>query len=175
MREEGAEALAHLALADVGVTVAVRAELDVRVVHVEAAEAVEPDALVDLAEGRVDGVRVGHVDARDPEVARVEAEPELRVAVKAVEERGELVDRTADRAAGPGRVLEQEPRRALTGGERLFERRCRVLEAGLETGAEVGADVEDDAVGLDRAGDADRVQQGVARLLPERLVRPSRG
>ena len=82
--------------------VAVRAQLGGGVVHVEAAEAVQADPLVDLDERRVVGRRVGDVDARDPEVAGVEAEPEPRMAVEPVDERGELVDRAADRAAGSG-------------------------------------------------------------------------
>ena len=89
-------------LPDVRVPVAVRPQLGGRVVDVEATEPVEADPLVDLAEGRVVGLRIGDVDARDPEMAGVEAEPQARVAVEPVDERRELVDRAADRAAGAG-------------------------------------------------------------------------
>ena len=105
--EEHAEAFAHHSLEDVGVPVAVRAELGGRVVEMEAAQTVEADALVDLVEGRSEGLRVGDVDSRHPEVAGVEAQAEARVAVEAVDEDGELVHGAADRPAGSGRVLEQ--------------------------------------------------------------------
>jgi hypothetical protein len=107
IREEGAEPFAHQALEDVGVPVAVRAELGSRVVEVEAAQTVEADALVDLVEGRGEDRRVGDVDSRHPQVAGVQAEAEARVAVEAVDEDGELVHGAADRPAGSGRVLEQ--------------------------------------------------------------------
>ena len=110
MREEGAEALAELALEHVRVPVAVRAERRRRVVDVQRAQPVEPDPVVDLGERRRHGVRIADVDSRDVEVAGVEADAEPRVAVERVDERRELVDRAADRAAGAGRVLEQEPR-----------------------------------------------------------------
>jgi hypothetical protein len=45
-----------------------------------------------------------------------------------------------------------------------------VPEPLLEAGAEVGADVEDDPVRLDRTRHADRVEEGGARLVPDRLV-----
>ena len=52
MGEERAEALADLALEDVRVAVAVRAERGRAVVHVQRAQAVEPDRLVDLVDQR---------------------------------------------------------------------------------------------------------------------------
>ena len=102
VREEGAEAFAHLATADVRVPVAVRPQLGGRVVDVEATEPVEADPLVDLAEGRVVGLRIGDVDARDPEMTGVEAEPQARMADEPVDQCRELVDRAADRPAGAG-------------------------------------------------------------------------
>jgi hypothetical protein len=59
MSEEDAELLAHQPVADVVVPVAVRPERRLRVVHVQAAQAVEPDALVELADQLVEHCLVG--------------------------------------------------------------------------------------------------------------------
>ena len=61
MGEERAEALADLALEDVGVAVAVRAERRRAVVDVQRPQPVEADRLVDLGDERVDRARVGDV------------------------------------------------------------------------------------------------------------------
>ena len=82
---------------------------DLGVVDVEALEPIQADAAVELAERRVQGDLVGDVDTGHPPVARVQADPEARMPVEAVEDRRELVDRPADRAARAGRVLEHEP------------------------------------------------------------------
>ena len=91
------------------------------------------------------------------------------MAVEAFGEDGELVHGTADRPAGSGRVLEQEPGGAFAGVQRLLEGRRRLIQPPVETGAEVGADVEHDPVGLDRTGDLDGLQ--LARGLPDLRVR----
>ena len=75
---------------------------------------------------------VGDVDARRVPVAGVEAEPEPRVMVERVVDRGELVGRAADRAAGAGRVLHQQPEVVGRQLEQLAERGNDLLEAGLE-------------------------------------------
>jgi hypothetical protein len=49
VREEDAELLAHQPVADVVVPVSVRAERHLGVVHVQAAEPVEPDRAIQLA------------------------------------------------------------------------------------------------------------------------------
>ena len=51
------------------------------------------------------------------------------------------------------------------------ERGHDALEAGLEAGAEMRPDVEDDRVGVDRAGDVDGVLERRDRLLVELVVR----
>src|SRR5919197_736521 len=79
-------------------------------VGVEDAQPVETDSLIHLVEHGVERGSLCHVDAGDVEVARVEAEAEALVPSERVEEHRELVDRTADRSAGPRRVLHQEPR-----------------------------------------------------------------
>src|SRR3954468_11966245 len=70
--------------------------------------------------------------------------------VEAIEQRLQLVERPADRAAGAGRVLDQKPRVAVAALEDLRERAAGAGERGPEPCAQVGADVEDDAVGADR-------------------------
>ena len=111
-------------------TVAIRAEGRVGVVDVQAAQPIEPDRVVEVRERLVERVGVGDVDARDPPVARVEADPEPLVPVEAVEQRGELVDGTPDRAAGPCGVLEDEPEPLVGQLEQLAQRRDGSLVAG---------------------------------------------
>ena len=100
----------------------------------------------------VDHRRIGDVVARGVEVARVEADPEPRMPVEPVEQRLQLLERAADRAAGAGRVLDQQPRVAVAALEDLRERAARCASSpASKPGAEMRADVEDDAVGADRA------------------------
>ncbi len=87
--------------------VEVRPERRRRVVDVQAAQPVEPDAAVELGNRRVERRGVGDIDARGPPVAGVEADTESRVTVDGVDERGELVERAADRATGARAVLQQ--------------------------------------------------------------------
>ena len=81
------------------------------VVDVQRAQPVEPDPCVDLAR-RARRPPLGSVDvvAGGVEVARVEADAEPRMAVEPLEQRLQLLERAADRAAGAGRVLHQQPR-----------------------------------------------------------------
>ena len=88
---------------------------------------------------------VGDVVARHVEVARVEADAEPRVPVERLVERRQLVDGAADRAAGAGGVLHQEPGVSEQRSSACAQRRHDALEARLEAGAQVRADVEDDA------------------------------
>ena len=83
-------------------------------------------------------------------MARVEAQPEPGVVVERVVDRGELVGRAPDRAAGAGRVLHQQPEVVGRQLEELPQSGHDVLEPRLEPGPEVRADVEDDALGADR-------------------------
>ena len=135
--EENAHACGDLALAEVRVAVAVRAERRRGVVHVQRPQPVEADPLLDLVDAGVQRRAVRHVDARDPQVAGVEADAEPRVPVEVVHEDRQFVDRAADGPAGSGRVLDQEPGRLRTALERALESRNDVLEPRLESGAEV--------------------------------------
>src|SRR4051812_41146262 len=149
VREEDAELAAEHTLADVRVSVAVRTERVPRVVDVQRAQAVEADQVVELVEQIVDDLALRDVDARDEQMARVEADAEAPVPVARVKELRELVERAADRAARACGVLDQKPRRVGAELERVVDRRNGALHACLEPGAEVRADVEDDAVRVD--------------------------
>src|SRR5581483_607440 len=116
----------------------------------------EADARVELRDERVHLCRIRHVVTRDEEVARVEAETQPGVAVEALEERVQLVERAPDRPACARGVLHQEPRVAFAAFEDLRERLARAVETAVESGAEMRADVEDDAVRADRARRVDR-------------------
>ena len=76
MREKDAELLAHQPVADVVVAISVRAEGRLRVVHVQAAQPLEPELLVELGDRGLECGLVGHVDARGPPVAGVDADTE---------------------------------------------------------------------------------------------------
>src|SRR2546421_4583002 len=171
MREENAEPLTEQALADVVVPVAVRPERGLRVVHMQRPEPLEADALVDLGEHAVELLTLRDVVAGGVEMAGVEADAEPLVSTQGVVERRELVDRAADRIAGAGRVLDQQPGGLRATFERLSQRRHSALQADLEAGALVRADMEDDPVGLDRAADVHGVFQRGDRLLIELVVR----
>src|SRR6476660_4816205 len=121
VRQEDAELLAELPLEDVRVPVAVRGEWRRGVVDVQRPEPVEADRRVELVETRVERCRVGHVHAGDPEMARVEADAEPRVATEPIVDRCELLDRAPDRPPGAGGVLHQEPRVARAQLEPLLE------------------------------------------------------
>ena len=117
-------------------------------------------------EQRVELAAVGDVVAGGEQVARVEADAEPRVGVESVVERGQLLERAADRAARACGVLHAEPGRVVAVLERLGQRRRDPLDRGLEPRAQVRADVEDDGLGLDRAGGVDgRAQRGDALLV----------
>src|SRR3954447_21798706 len=105
MREEGAEALAHLTLEDVRVPVAVRAERGGAVVHVQRAQAIEPGRRAELLDELVDLLRVGDVVARGVQMARVEAQAEAGMPVEPLEQRVQLCERAPDRGSRPGGVL----------------------------------------------------------------------
>src|SRR5205823_1280367 len=171
MREKYPEVLTEEALADVVVPVAVRCKRSLGVVHVQRPESVEADPLVDLGEHSVELLTLRHVVTGDIEMARVEAEPEALVCWQGFVESRELLDRAPDRSPGAGRVLHQQPGRLRATFERLAQCRHSALQTDVEAGALVRAHVEDDAVGLDRAGDVHRVLQRGDRLLVDLVVR----
>ena len=112
MGEEDTELLSQQAVADVLVPVEVRAEGCFGVVHMQAAQPVEPDQPVDVLHDAVELGGVGDVVPGDVEVARVEADAEPRVPVEALDEDGELFERASDRAARAGGSAPDRPGRA---------------------------------------------------------------
>ena len=67
--------------AQVLVAVEPRAALGLRVVQVDHDQPIEPDPGVEVGQERVDGVRVGEIDAGRPGMRRVEAEPDRASAI----------------------------------------------------------------------------------------------
>ena len=170
MAEEGCEPVADEALADELVAIAIRAERCLRVVHVEDAEAVEPDRGVELLERGVERGGIGHVDAGGPPVAGVETDAEPRVAIRRVRERGELGDRPADRPACTGGVLHAEPEVVGRQLEELAKRGLDERDGFVEPEAEVRADVEDDRLGADRVRRLHRRAERHERVLAYRGI-----
>src|SRR3954452_21380626 len=101
--------------------VAVRAEVRLRVVHVQALQSLEADGGDALVEHRLDSLRRADLEARREEVTRVQADANPVVPAAALNEVRELGERTAERALRPRRVLEQQ-RAALGLGECEAER-----------------------------------------------------
>ena len=94
---------------------------------------VEPDAFVDLGHDRVHRRRVAHVDARDEEMTRVEADAEPFVSSERLEDDGELLDRSADGSTRACRVLHQQPRPVVAPVQHLSQGRHDALQADVES------------------------------------------
>src|SRR4051794_35518632 len=114
--EHRAAVLAQLALADVGVAVAVGAQLALRVVEVQRAEGVEADERRTLVEHACQPVGGPDVEAAGVQVAGVQAHAEPLVAAGGVDQAGQLVEGPAQRSAGARGVL-QVQRAALALGQ----------------------------------------------------------
>ena len=99
-------ALADLAVAEVHVAVAVRAERVHRVVAVQRAEPVEPDDAVELVQHLGQVVRGADVVARGEQVAGVEADAEPLVPAGDLDQPRQLLERAPERPARAGGVLE---------------------------------------------------------------------
>jgi hypothetical protein len=150
MAEDDAQLAPDQAVARVGMQVAARAEGQRCVVHVQAHEPVEPDPLVELAHELVHARRIADVDARRPQVARVEADADPPRAAELVEHPRDVVDGEAHRVPGTGGVLDDEPgpRPLVALAERDLKRRDHLVEGCVEAASQVASEVEDDAVGL---------------------------
>ena len=150
MRQERGETVADEPLPDELVAVAVRAERRRRVVDVQNAKALEPDLLVEVAEGGVERFLVGHVDP-DAHQWHESMQTPRRMAADGVGERGKLVDRAPDRPAGACGVLDAQPEPVSRQLEELAHRGRDDGDRPVEAVAEVRAGVEHDRVGVDRA------------------------
>src|SRR3954454_3247250 len=171
MSEEGTQALAHRAFEDVRVAVAVRPALRRAVVDVQRPDPVAAHAAVDLRDELVDAAGLGDLVARGMEVAGVETHTEPRVAVEAVEQHLELLERAPDRGSRAGRVLHAEPRVSLATVEDLRERGACTDEPRVESGAKMRADMKDDRVRADRTRGVDGRSHRGDRTLVDAVVR----
>ena len=96
------------------------------------ADALEPDAPRALVEDRVEALLGADVIARREQVAGVQAEPEPLVAAGGLDERRELRERAAERAARAGGVLEVQ-RAALGLRQRLGDDLARAARSPAPT------------------------------------------
>src|SRR4051812_1516131 len=142
--EHRAAAGAELALRDVGVAVAVRAERRLGVVEVKRSDALDADELDALVEHAAERLGGADLEAGGEQVARVEADAEALVAARGVDERRELVERAAERSAGARGVLEVQ-RAAVALRQRLADDLARPRDRGLHAAGLRRAGVEDDA------------------------------
>ena len=90
--EEDRELVAHQAVADVVVPVAVRAERRLGVVGMECTEAIQADPVVEVGEQGVENDGIGDVDARHEQMAGIEANTEPLVSPECVHDQHELVE-----------------------------------------------------------------------------------
>ena len=172
VREELAELLAELALADVRVPVAIRAERRAGVVDVQRAQPVEPDRAVELASAG--GSAPLRSRTSTPETQRWHES-------RQTPSRGCRSSRSTTVASSsierpivppaPAEFSSSSHVRSEQSSSTSRERRHRPLEPGLEAGAEVRAEVEDDAVRLDRARRLHRLPHRVDALAVELVVR----
>ena len=119
--ERGASRLAELARADVRVPVAVGAERGLGVVEVQRADAPGAELAPGLGEHRAHPPRRADVIAAGEQVAGVQAHAQALAAAGGLQQRRELRQRAAERAAGAGGVLEVQLA-ALALGQRLGDR-----------------------------------------------------
>src|SRR5439155_24526387 len=115
LAEEGPDPLlAELALAEVGVAVAVGAERHLGVVQVQAAKALEAELAVARVDDGGERLRLAHLVARGQQVTGVETDAEPAVATGALDHGGQLLEAAPNGSSRAGGVLEQQ--RALRGG-----------------------------------------------------------
>ena len=155
--------------------VPVRAEWDLRVVEVDAVEAVEPDRPVEVVHDGVGLLEALEADAGGEEVLGVEADPEAAVVPAGLDELGQLFEAPPYRAARSGRVLEQESAaRGSKGRLRLVEGAAQLggdrREHAMEACAAVAPDVEDEAAGAHPGGHLEVRDETAARPLEQLLL-----
>src|SRR3954470_17099015 len=168
-QEHGAAVGAELALRDVGVAVAVRAERRLRVVEVQRPDALDPDELDALVEDRAERVGGADLEPRSEQVTGVEADAEALVAARRVDERGELVERAAERAAGARGVLEVQ-RAAVALRQRLADDLAGPRDRRLHAPGLRRAGVQHDAERAELVARLQRDDQRVAGLAPHLAI-----
>src|SRR4029453_12457731 len=114
------------------------------------------------------------VVAGSEQVAGVGTDADAFGSSGALEERGQLAERRADRVSGSRRVLERDLDPVARGArERFVERSDDPAEPGLEPGAHVRARMDDDAREPERLGALELVGECGHRLRPQGGVRVS--
>src|SRR5438132_4426130 len=170
VREKSPESLAHQTLEDVVVPVAVGAERHLRVVRMEDAQPLESDPARQVVEQPVEGRPVGDVDTGGVQMTRVQTDAQAFVPVEGIEDRRELLERTADRPSRARGVLEQQPGALVAALEQLLQSRHHPAQARFEARSKVRADVDDDGIRLDRTRGVHRGAHGVDALRVDGLV-----
>src|SRR4029079_11623891 len=140
--------LAHLALADVGVLVAIGAHRDGAVVDVQAAQPVEADQPVEAVDDPRQSLGLADVEAAREQVAAVDADAEPLAAAGRLDEHRQLLEVASERARRAGGVLEQH-RTALRLGQRCADELAGPRDGLGERRTFSRSGVEDDAVGAE--------------------------
>ena len=154
--EQGGQTVgADRAVPDVLMAVPVGPEVDLGVVEVQATQPSHPHGGVDQVDQGVGLVDGPERDAGRPQVLGVEADPEPLVAVRGLDDLGELLEGPSDGVTRPGGVLEED-RTALDVGVDLVEGADQGFGHGRKGGCEpappVAPDVEDQAGGAHPVG-----------------------
>src|ERR1700722_3303073 len=109
MTDEGSQAHgADRAFANIGVTVTVAAQFDLRVIEMEAPESMHANTHVDFLDEFVRGMRGRIVDTTRPKVLRINAHADPFVAASGVDQGLDLVETSTNRTVGTCRVLDQD-------------------------------------------------------------------
>src|SRR5207253_4719013 len=132
------------------------------------------DGRLALGHGAPVARRGPDVVAGREQMAGIQADAEPLGPSRALDERGQLAERAADRVAGAGGVLERDLDAIARGArERLVERGGDPSEPGLEPGAHVRARMEDDAREAERLRALELVGERGHRLGPQGRIRIS--
>src|SRR3954453_10798367 len=165
-QERSAAVLAHLALPDRGVTVAVGAQRLEGVVEVKGAQLLQADLGVEALEHVVDALDGAHVVAGREQVTGVQAHAEALAAPAGAQELGELLERAPQRAAGAGGVLEvQLARPRLRQG--LLDDLAGALDRRPDLALQRRPGVQHHAGRSERVAHAQGRRQRGQRLLPD--------
>ena len=124
-QKSGQPLLSDGSLADVLVAVPVGPELHLRVVEVQAAQPFEPDRTVHQLHQGVSVLGGRERDPRCPQVLGIETDSQPIVAVRRLDDLGQLLEGAANRVARSGGVLEQDGARRRRGFRRVGGRGFR--------------------------------------------------
>src|ERR1700716_4176240 len=133
-----------------------------RVIGVDNAQPIESNVSLDVAECLGQAVVHAQVVARGEGMRRVEAQPQPRIAVQAIEQRADLAEAGAERVAGAVRVLEENLADAAT--VEHFTQRVEDVLLGLIHGlAASGSNMHDDSNQVTALGPGGACGEGIDR------------